>query len=910
MKCSISISISTLLLACMCLSGVQAETLYVAPHGNDQWTGKLAQPNAAGTDGPLGSIQGARNAIRKLKAERGQPESYQVVIAAGTYLLREPIVFTPEDSGTAEHPIIYQAAPGARPVFSGGQAITGFKLTDDGNWSVQIPDVAAGKWYFEQLWVNGRRAIRARSPNKFYYYVAGSVDYGADPATGQPTALGGRAFQAFAADLEPLANLTAAQLSDVNVLAYQSWEATRLRIAKLDPATSSLFFTGGAPWAFNQWGPSQRYHIENFRQALDEPGEWFLDRDGTLLYRPRPGEEIDKAEVVAPVLDHFVDFVGAPDQDQWVEHLMLRDLTFRYSQYLLPEAGHGDGQAAASIPAVIMADGARSVAIERCEIGHTGIYGVWFRRGCHDCRVVQSYLHDLGAGGVRIGETIIQPDERNRTHHIQLDNSIIRSVGRIFPGAIGVWIGQSGHNQVTHNDISDTFYTGISVGWTWGYGESLAHHNTIDFNHIHHLGRGVLSDMGAVYTLGISPGTTVSHNRVHDVYSYDRYGRGGWGLYNDEGSTQIVLENNLVYNVKTGTYHQHYGRENMVRNNILAFSMDGQIQRSRVEEHLSFTFENNIVLWKDGPVVAAGSLNDKQVSLRNNVYWDLSGKPVDFQGQTLEQRQANGIDVGSIVADPLFVDPTHFDFHLQPASPALALGFKPFDYLEAGLYGPPAWVKFAQSFKYAEVEFAPVPPPPPPLVIQNDFELTPVGAAPAKTQVNGENKGDSITVTDTLAAGGARSLQFTDAPGLTAVYNPHLVVNPDYRDGVVRCEFDLRLEEGAVLFHEWRDWAAAPYIVGPSLWIRNGSVEVNGQAVANIPKGSWVHVLIEAGVGSASTGNWTLTLTVPGKEPQRFAELALGSPEWKKMTWAGFMSFATEKTVFYVDNLQLRIDAQ
>ncbi|MBC8871235.1 MAG: right-handed parallel beta-helix repeat-containing protein [Planctomycetes bacterium] len=686
------------LLALFTASTAAAIDFYVAPSGDDG--------NPGSKDKPFATLQRARDAVRALKAEGALAEPVHVNVADGLYSLTEPLVLLPEDSGTKEAPVTYHAEPGARPVFTGGRVIHGWERGPNGLWTVRIPEVAAGKWYFEQLFVNGRRRARARSPNKFYFYIQDVRQETLEGGSPRRPTRARQTVKMRAEDFQILADLRPEELKDVNFMVYHKWDNTRRFVERLDPEQHSLITTGAGMKSWNPWRRNSRYHLENFRAALDATGEWFLARDGTLYYKPLPGEDMSEAEIVAPVVERFLLIQGDPGSDKFVEHVTIKGLTFQHGQWITPPGGFEASQAASPIEAVVMADGARNVVLEDCEIGHVGTYVVWFRKGCRDCTLRHCYLHDFGAGGVRVGESGIAAREVERTGHITVDNNIIRHGGRIFPCAVGVWVGQSGDNSITHNEIADLFYTGISVGWRWGYAESLAKRNTIAFNHVHHIGWGMLSDMGGIYTLGPSEGTVVRNNIFHDAYAYSY---GGWGLYTDEGSTGILFENNLVYRVKTGGFHQHYGRENVVRNNILAFSKLYQVQATRVEDHLSFTFENNIVYWDSGVLLSGRWDQIKHVS-RNNCFWNAAGQEVDFVGKSLDEWQAAGHEQGSIIADPKFKDPQQCDFHIAPDSPALKIGFKPFDYTQAGVCGDPAWIGKANEVTYPPLEIAPDPP--------------------------------------------------------------------------------------------------------------------------------------------------------------------------------------------------------
>ncbi len=692
----VSVCLSALALCASLAHAGGVKTFYVSPEGDDAASGSRWRPFA--------TFERAQEAVREAREAAGAaaPERIEVLFQGGTYELSKPIVLQSAHGGSDTVAVAYRARGRKPPVFTGGRAIEGWTVGKDGVWTVRLPDVREGRWDFAQLFVNGERRFRPRLPKRGYFTTAGDFEM---------TDAGINGFLYQSNDL----SAAWANLPDIEFHVLHVWSASRMRAASIDPALKAVRFPKTRPYN-SRWSDfkNRRYWAENVKEAFGTPGEWYLDKAaGTLAYMPLPGETPANTRVEAPRLEQLLLFQGSESQP--LVNTTLDGLVFRQSQWVTPPEGNFTPQGEMNIPAAVEFVNARGVTVRRCAFTQLGGYAMGFGPGTHSNTVANCLMTDLGAGGVKIGppfvgyrtaaapKNVLTPEAPDglakTTSAITISDCRITGGGRIHPAAHGVWIGHSSHNRILNNEISDLYYTAVSVGWVWGYAEpSRAHHNEVAFNHMHRIGQGVLSDMGGVYTLGLSPGTTIHDNHIHDVHAFDY---GGWGLYTDEGSSGIRLFNNLVHNVKTGGFHQHYGRENVVENNIFANSLKDQVQRSRDEQHLSFWFRNNIIYWdNDGALFGSnwkgGARGEKDgkptqhYELGPNLYWHASGRQELFPGQkTLAQWQAEtGQDAGSLVADPLFERAAAGDFRLKPGSPASKVGFKPFDYTAAGPRDP------------------------------------------------------------------------------------------------------------------------------------------------------------------------------------------------------------------------------
>lgn len=457
--------------------------------------------------------------------------------------------------------------------------------------------------------------------------------------------------------------------------------------------------------ASNHPDARMNYYIENVGEMFGEKNDWYFDEENKKLYYIPEDDNFSYG--YAPITDKIFIIHGTAENK--AENVIIRNFEIAYtkgefasngrkSRYTHPNKD--DGFAAGAQQSV--SDGhagieykyAKNCMMENCTVRCMGVHSIRIDSGCSHIKIYGNTITQGGAGGIVIGGGDIDSETCEHTHSIHVKNNSILHCGRRYLCGCGILIMHSFDNIISHNEIYDLYYTGISCGWVWGYAESISKNNLIEKNHIHCIGQGVLSDMGGIYLLGKQPGTVVRSNLIHDVKCL-RYG--GWGLYSDEGTSRVVYEKNICYNISENGYDQHYGGMNIVRNNIFVNTGHAPAYLSRPEMHMSAIFERNIFVAHSTPIFKVGYTPEKangahQLFSSHNLMFDTENSEptaivlgADSKPYSLsEMKNAFGNESGSIIADPKFNDPDNHDYTLKEDSPAFALGFEAIDMSDVG----------------------------------------------------------------------------------------------------------------------------------------------------------------------------------------------------------------------------------
>lgn len=562
---------SWLTLPCSAATATAGQTtFYVAMNGND---------NDPGTEfKPFATIERARQAVRAVNEQTNQ--DLVVVLCGGTYSIDKTIRFEPEDSGRNGYNVIYRAATNETPIISGGKPITGWKSDEKGRWKAAAPVEN-----FRQLYVDGVRAVRARGD------VPANLEFDGDD--GYTTTVAEMADWRNADDIEFCYVVVWAH-TRCKIKSIKRQDG-RARITMLQPH----FANAKAKEGVNIATPKHvdRVWIENALELLDEPGEWYLDRSAKIVYyMPRPGEDMNKAEVIVPAVEVLVELQGTLDEP--VKNICFQGITFAYGSWLLPsKIGFVDLQAnfvldwkkpyhrssgltaehnqALKSPSNIICHAAKSIVFERCTFTHLGGGGIDIECGSQDNRIVGCTFCDISGSAIQVGDVLKDdhhPDDlRKIVKNNSIVNSLIRDCGVEYWGSVGVFAGYTEGTLIAHNEIRDLPYSGISVGWGWGEEDAgggnpkyqqpfkydtptTAKRNRIEYNHIHRT-MSKTDDGAAIYTLGIQPGSVIRGNYIHDCKNHTS--KRGWsqGIYLDEGSGGIEITRNVVYGMTPTHYN-------------------------------------------------------------------------------------------------------------------------------------------------------------------------------------------------------------------------------------------------------------------------------------------------------------------------------------------------------------------
>lgn len=654
--------------------------LYASPDANDNGEGTMQSPI---------SIWGAKELLKGMKNEN---KTATVYLLGGTYYFDDVLCFNSEDMAN----VTYKAYNKEEVIFSGAYEINGFKESKANGVKVFTKklDTSKENWYFKSLFSDNGEVKITRFPEEGYLTVKATApedDLWTEENRPWEFTYGQRSFYANTDDIPDKFH----NEEDVNIRILHYWHDELMNVKSYDAENGKIGLSRPSTMEIRD---IDRYYFENVFEALNEPGEWYLDKaSGVLYYVPKEGEKVETLTLYGSNIDRLINING-------VDGIIFEGVRFTRTDWVEPEAdGFYSGtwweendmdfpQAAIFVDGVVSVEYAKNIHFKNCEFTNLGGTAVKLGFGVKDSSVENCYFENIAATAIYAGGENCLPEQENYTQNITIKNNEIYKYGRKFFSAIGIHITFCDTAEVVNNEIHDGYYTGISVGWIWGYAYHVTKNINISRNLIYNIGQGWLSDMGGIYMLGKQPGTVLSENVIHNVAADPgEGGYGGWGIYLDEGSSYMEVVRNLVYACGNQSFNVHYGEGNVIRNNIAALSAEGLMSPGvdREESHATAVYYNNIFLTYNKAPIYIEMLTPSHFYDNGNLMWSLTeGDELYFNTSenvyTLKMAQDKDFIHYPTVADPLFKDALNFDFTLAEDSPAFALNFEAWDYSLAG----------------------------------------------------------------------------------------------------------------------------------------------------------------------------------------------------------------------------------
>ena len=562
----------------LCSHWLLADEIWISPKGSDFNDGTRQSPKATLTS----ALRQARE-WRRTEDNRIQG-GITIYMEGGTYAFHEPVFIRPEDSGTKESPTIIRSVDDEKVILSGGISINGWKKQGK-VWVADVPVFNGRPLDFRQLWVNGKKAVRARDVEDFEKMNRiCSVDEKNEilyvPAVSIRRLIDNKG------------NLKAKY---AEMVLHQMWCVANLRIRSVEVQGDSAAIRFHQPESRIQFehpwprpmvttnGHNSAFYLTNARELQDVPGEWYHDIDARkVYYYPREGEKMQEAEVIVPAVETLVQVEGTLDRP--VCHIRFEKITFSYTTWMRPsEKGHVPLQAGMYLTdgyridpkmqrnylnhpldnqgwlgrpaAAVRVVAARQIDFERCRFEHLGSTGLDYEEAVQGGVVRGCLFRDIAGNGLLVGsfspaahETHLPYDPADRREvctQQHINNCYFTEIGNEDWGCLAIAAGYVGDVNIEHNEISEVPYSGISLGWGWTQTVNCMRNNRVHANLIHHYAKHMY-DVAGIYTLGSQPKSYVTENCVHSIYKpgYVHDPNHWFYLYTDEGSSFITVRDN------------------------------------------------------------------------------------------------------------------------------------------------------------------------------------------------------------------------------------------------------------------------------------------------------------------------------------------------------------------------------